>query len=669
MLKRLLARLTQRPALSEEEVRAAEPVTKTAESGEAVTGLLESGRTLHRQGNLPEAKRIYDAVLGLQPENFDALHLSGVIALQNGEFPSALALFSRAIKTCDTQADVFFNQGNALREVKQFEAAHASYSRAIELNPDDAQAFANRGLTLQALKRIDDAQADLVRAVTLDPNYANGFYFLALVLEDLGHLEEALQNYQRALQLKPDFDFLEGLQLHLKMRMCDWQGFDEACHRIELAIERGARAIAPLAWLALSSSLTSQRACAEIWRAARVAKSSQPLSRSTQRRDGRIRIGYFSADFHDHATAYLMAELFERHDRERFEFYAFSFGLETSGTMRLRLERAFENFLDVRFRSDHEIAEESRNLGIDIAVDLKGYTIESRPGIFAARAAPIQIAYIGFPGTTSADFTDYLIADPVLITPSTRIGYSEKIITLPGCYQVNDSTRPTAATTLSRADVGLPSDAFVFCSFNNNYKILPATFALWMRILREIGNSVLWMFEDNAVAAANLRTCAASHGVDPVRIISATRVPLADHLARQSMGDLFLDTFPCCAHTTASDALWAGLPIVTRSGETFASRVAASLLHAVGLEELIANDADGYYDIALNLARNRTRLDAIRTRLIRARSQSPLFNAERFARNIEAGFLSSFERYQAGLPCADIDLSRSGADQALLRQV
>jgi predicted O-linked N-acetylglucosamine transferase (SPINDLY family) len=359
-------------------------------------------------------------------------------------------------------------------------------------------------------------------------------------------------------------------------------------------------------------------------------------------------VGYFSADFSNHATLHLLAGLFEHHDRVKFEVTAFSFGPESQDPMRRRLEAACE-FIDVRERPDREVALLARERQIDIAVDLKGFTQDCRPGIFALRAAPVQVSYLGYPGTLGAPYMDYLIADRVLIPPESAQFYSEKIVYLPDSYQVNDAARVIAERVFSRAELGLPAAGFVYCCFNNNYKITPATFDGWMRILRQVPGSVLWLLEDNAGAAGNLRAAAEARGVSAARLVFAPRLPVADHLARQRAGDLFLDTLPCNAHTTASDALWAGLPLLTCLGESFAGRVAGSLLAAVGLSELITGSQAEYEALAVGLARDPGRLAGIRTRLAAQRLTAPLFNTELTTRRLEAAYEALVERHRAGL--------------------
>jgi predicted O-linked N-acetylglucosamine transferase (SPINDLY family) len=381
-----------------------------------------------------------------------------------------------------------------------------------------------------------------------------------------------------------------------------------------------------------------------------------PLVTKAAVRHERVRLAYLSADFHLHATAYLMAELFERHDRARFEVFGLSWGPDDQSAMRARLKVGVDRFVDVGAMSDRQVAEWMRDQGIDIAVDLKGFTGNNRTGIFAYRGAPLQVAYLGFPGTLGAPFIDYLIADRQVVPPRLESAYSENIVRLPDCYQVNDRKRHIADETPSRADAGLPAQGFVFCSFNNSYKIRPAMFDIWMRLLRAVEGSVLWLLGDNDAAAANLRRHAAARGVDADRLVFATRLPLDRHLARHRLADLFLDNFPVNAHTTASDALWAGLPLVTLRGETFVSRVAASLLTTVGLPELITDTLADYEALALKLATTPAMLAGLRGRLAAVRLTTPLFDTDRFRRHIESAYLTIYERHLAGAPPAGFDV-------------
>lgn len=438
------------------------------------------------------------------------------------------------------------------------------------------------------------------------------------------------------------------------MHACDWNGMDDAFAAMAHAIDTGA-AIVPFNVLATPLSAARQHHCAQSYTAARFPAQAPLAGPHTRYRHERIRLGYFSADLHNHATAYLMAELFERHDRSQFELIAFSFGPAQEDEMRSRTRQAFDQFHDVRAHSDHDIARLARELEIDIAVDLKGYTRGARPGIFAHRPAPLQVSYLGYPGTLGADYIDYLIADPVLIPPEARPHYTEKIAYMPDTYQVNDRRRAVSERATTRADHGLPADALVFCCFNNNYKITPDVFAIWMRLLAQVEHSVLWLFEANPTAMRNLRQAAEQHGIPADRLVFAHKLPQAEHLARYHHADLVLDTFHYNAHTTTSDALWVGCPVLTCIGSTFAGRVAASLLTAHCVPELITTSPQEYEAAALALARAPLRLADLRLKAIVNRDSQALFDTARFARNIESLYRQMHARHQAGQPPQHIE--------------
>ena len=400
------------------------------------------------------------------------------------------------------------------------------------------------------------------------PNFASAHYGRAVTLNEMRRAPDAVESYARALALDPDAPFLLGKLVHMKMAICDWRDFERDTQALAERTLRGDRASPPFQLLAAVDQPLLHRKAAEIYarEALPLQKALAPIGKRPRRQ--RIRVAYFSADFHDHATAVLMAELFERHDRARFELSAFSFGPYSDDPMRKRLVRSFDRFLDVRARSDREVAMLAREREIDIAIDLKGYTGDERHAIFAYRAAPIQASYVGYPGTMGVPFMDYLIADPTLIPESHQSLYAEKIAYLPRSYQPNDTKRVVAETVFTREELGLPKNGFVFCCFNNNYKIVPETFDSWMRVLQAVDGSVLWLLEDNETARANLCREAQVRGVDAKRLVFAPRMNLGRHLARQRIADLFLDTLPYNAHTTASDALWVGLPVLTLSGDS-----------------------------------------------------------------------------------------------------
>jgi protein O-GlcNAc transferase len=573
----------------------------------------------------------------------------GITLLGSGRPDAALEAFDRAVAVNPAFAPAYVNRGAALLDLQRFEDALRSFEHAILLDPASAESHVHHGNALSELGRHESALDSYERAIALKPGFAEAYYNRGDAFDELNRPAEALESFAHALRLKPGYEFLFGLWLHTKMRVCDWRNIEADFSRLAAMIERGEKT-GPFQVLATPSSLAVQKKAAETWIGARHPASNALPAISKRAASDRIRIGYFSADFQDHATSRLMAELFERHDRSRFEVTAFSFGARTSDAMRNRLLAAFDRFVEVSGLTDLEAAKQARDLEIDIAIDLKGFCKGSRTGIFALRAAPIQVNYLGYPGTMGAGYIDYLIADSTLIPPAHRQYYSERIAYLPHSYQPNDTKRRISEMIVARADAGLPQSGFVFCCFNNNYKIVPEMFDRWMRILGRVDGSVLWLLEDNAAAAVNLRAEAIARGIAPGRLVFAPRVALPDHLARHRLADLFLDTLPCNAHTTASDALWAGLPVLTCLGDTFAGRVAASLLRAIGLPELVAPTLAHYEELAVDLANDRDKLGRIRQTLDANRTKAPLFRPALLAKYIETAYATMHERYRAGEP-------------------
>jgi len=493
------------------------------------------------------------------------------------------------------------------------------------------------------------------KAIALNPDNADAYYNRGDALFDLKQHDAAIQNYDKAIALNPDCDYLYGMRLHTKMQICDWGDVDDQFAQLAAKIERNEKAVFPFAALALSGSLPLQRKAAEIW-VQDECPTSHALPKIPKRpKHNKVRIGYFSADFRNHPVSFLTAELFETHDKSKFELTAFSFGTNANDEMRKRVAAAFDRFIDVRNMSDKDVAMLARNLEIDVAVDLGGFTKGSRTNIFAMRAAPLQVSYIGYLGTMGAEYIDYLIADNTIIPGEYQKHYSEKIVYLPG-YQANDSKRRIADKEFTREELGLPRTGFVFCCFNNNYKITPGTFDSWMRILKQVDGSVLFLYAENALAAINLKKEAALRGVAPDRLVFGKRLPAPEYLARYRIADLFLDTLPYNAGTTASDALWAGLPVLTCVGEAFASRVAASLLNAIHLPELITSTQDAYEALAVELAANPERLRQIRQKLANNRLTAPLFDTALFTQHIEAAYTAMYGRYQADLPPEHISI-------------
>ncbi len=549
-----------------------------------------------------------------------------------------------------------FARASALRRARDLPSAVAAFDEAIAHKSDDASAYLGRGEALLELKRFEAAATSVQFALLLAPDVASAHFLMGEALRGLGQSESARACYERALALDPALPQARGLLWFLEMQICDWPRAAVAATALEAALARGENATPPFPMLALADAPALHRAVTE-----RFAQAVYPADEtlgaiSARPRREKIRVGYYSGDYENHPVAQLIAGVFESHDRSRFELSAFSFGRDAGDDMRGRLVKSFDRFIDARMMSDVDIARQSRALEIDIAVDLTGYTRDRRTGVFACRAAPVQVGYLGYPGTMGAPYFDYIIADKTLIPDESRAFYPEKAARLPHTYQCNDRKRAASGRGHARRALGLPESGFVFCCFNNNYKISPETFGSWARILARAPGAVLWLMEDNPQAAANLRAAAAARGLDPARLVFAPRVPTADHLTRHGAADLLLDTFPYTAHTTASDALWMGVPVLTRPGESFASRVAASLLMAIGLPELIAATVGDYEDMAVAFATGARDLAGVKAKLAANRLSTPLFDTAGVTAHLEALYQAMYDRLCAGLAPDHIDL-------------
>ena len=651
-------------------------------------GFLENER-----GHFDQAARLIGKSIDANPQFATAHNTLAISLLGLGRFEAALESCARAIALNPEFAEAHNNRGNALEGLERFEAALESYDHAIAINPTVALAHNNRGNALAGLRRYQEALESFERALALDPDYAEAHNNRGNALRAMNRFDEALESYNKALAIKsdvsgasydrkdvlnnrgnllrglkryeeaindyaelfeadPDYPFNRGALFYARAECCDWTGFERESQALSAGVRAGKPVVRPFAFFAFSDSPADQLRCAEVYVENRCPPSPKPLWTGERYDHDRIRVAYVSADFHTHPMAFLMAGLFEQHDRSRFETTAISFGAHKQGEMRARLENAFDHFFDVEDKDAAAIARLIRDLEIDIAIDRKGYTQNARPEIFAQRPAPAQAAWLAFPGTVGADYMDYILADRHVIPVDQQQYYTEKVIYLPDTYQANDSTRPIAEQTPSRAEVGLPETGFVFCSFNANYKTNPPVFDVWMRLLNQVKGSVLWLLESNAAAARNLRREAEKRGVAPERLVFAPHIDNADHLARHGLADLFLDTLPFNAHTTTSDALWAGLPVLTCLGTTFAGRVAASLLSAVGLPELITNTSEEYEALALKLARDGNALGALKSKLARNRLTHPLFDTDRMRRHVEAAYEAMWQRHQRGQPPA-----------------
>jgi protein O-GlcNAc transferase len=564
------------------------------------------------------------------------------------KFNEAKANAQKAIQIEPRNSEAFLNLGAIEKELKNFEEALKWFEQAIALKPDYAEAYSNQGNVLNELKRYSDAILSYEKAIAIKPDYAEAYSNRGNAFYELKRYSDAILSYEKALSIKGHIDWITGQLLHAKMRVCSWDGLIRIQEEISKGLLENKKVIQPFNFLPVSDNGLLNKKCSEIYCQDRFPVKLDLGSGHLHFKSEKIRIGYFSSDFRNHAVSFLTAELFELHDRSRFEIIAFSFGANDGSAMRLRVSQAFDKFVEVGEKSDREIAALARELEIDIAVDLGGYTNDSRTGIFSYRAAPVQVGYIGYLGTMGAEYFDYILADKTIIPDELQNWYSEKIAYLPS-YQANDRKRLISNKQFTREELGLPASGFVFCSFNNSYKILPKTFDSWMRILSAVKGSVLFLCADNELSKVNLMAEAEKRGIDAARIVFGERIPPESYLARYRVCDLFLDTAPYNGGTTVSDALWTGLPVLTLTGQSFAGRMASSLLKAIELHELITSSQEEYESLAIELAVNPKKLNDLKLRLINNRNTTPLFDAPLFTKNLEATYTEMYKRYHSGM--------------------
>ena len=648
-----------------------------------VKALIQRAIVYRGQRRPAQALADYDRALALKSDDVDALYNRGVVLMDMERAADALVMFDAVMPARQNDPEMLNNRGVALWNLKRPAEALASYEQALALEPSFAEVWGNRGLALRDLARHQEALASLDQVLRLSPGNAVALNSRANVLRDLKRYEEAIEDYdqavalrpdyaealinrgytkwtlkqydagladvERALALEPDYRFAKGELLHMRMYTADWRDFTRLKADVEDGVRRGQRIVQPFIFQAVATSPADARDCSRIW-----ARNKYPElgatrhDRAARKANKKIRIGYVSGEFRQQATAILMAGVYDRHTKEKFELVALDAGVSDQSPMRARLETAFDQWIDIRSMSDQEAAGVIAAAGIDILVNLNGYFGDTRMGVFAQRPAPIQVNYLGFPATLGAPYMDYIIADKIVIPESEQSFYDEQVVYLPGCYQANDDQGREMARTPSRGEAGLPDQGFVFCNFNSSYKLTPETFDSWMRILKQVDGSVLWLLESPDPYAENLRKEAEARGVAGDRLVFTPVLPTDLHLARLKLADLVLDGLPYNAHTTGSDALWAGVPLITRTGTAFAGRVATSLLEAAGLPELVTKGATDFESLAVKLAKDPAALEKLRARLAKARQSSPLFDTAAFTRNLETAYETMWQGWLAG---------------------
>jgi protein O-GlcNAc transferase len=647
---------------------------------------LQRGVLAFQAGNLAKAEAAFRKVLSKEEQQFDALHFLAIINAQRRNHTEGIRLISRALAVNPDFAEAHVNLGRMQAETGDLFGAVDSYRRAISLNPRLPMAHSNFGAVLRWLGFREEALSHAQTAITLAPDYADAWSNLGIILADLSRFDEACACFEKVLtlepanadaamgramavhsaeryaeaiscfghvlRLRPDQPYAAQHYLNSKMLLCDWSNYEEDRDRLISRVRKTSSTARPFPFVMVSSSPADQLKCAVDYMKEMVPVSIRPLAAGRIYAHDKIRLAYLSGDLREHAVAYQMAGVLEHHDRSRFEVSAVSFVSDGESDIGKRVTSAFDRVIDVSSKSDQDAAEAIRELETDIAVDMNMFTNHGRPLILARRPAPVQVSYLGFPGTTGAPYFDYLIADRMTIPTTDQPFYSEKIVCLPDSFFPNDDRRPCPAAAPARPDEGLPERGFVFCAFNQTLKLTPVLFDIWMRLLRQIDGSVLWLRKSFPESCDNLRREAEKRGVSASRLVFAKRTTMETHLARHRLADLFLDTLPYNAHTTASDALWMGLPVISCLGTAFAGRVGASLLRAAGLPELIASSLEDYEMLALKLAQQPALLAPFRERLEAGRSTSPLFDTARFTRHLEAAYTGIWERAQRGEPPA-----------------
>lgn len=659
-------------------------ITSPSESNDlAVASILNQALIHHKNNNLTEAEKLYHSILELQPTHADALHLLGLTYGQRGCHDQAISYYDQAIKQNPVFPGAYNNKGISLNSLGKYRQAAECIERSLEINPEDADAHSNLGHALSKLGDHRKAVAHLMRAVQLNPEHVNAYYNLGNAMKMANRESDAIRNYNKTLELVPNHvSALNNLgiiyrsrkqypdaircfqnalninpghsnslsQLAISLRyICDWDHFEQTRSALTQWQSSGHEAPNPFSFLMWSDDPQAQQLCARAYTKASIKTVSQPINGSPSATDTRIKVAYLSTDFREHPVAHLTAELYELHDRDQFEITAIAYGESDSSPMRKRLIDAFDHFHEAGELSDTAVAELIASKGIHIVIDLGGHTQGARLAVLARRPAPIQINYLGYIGTMGAGFIDYAMVDQFSVPVKQQQFYDEQLIHLP-CYMVTDAHREITAERITRAECGLPEDGFVFCSFNNTYKITPDIFDIWMRCLANVPDSVLWLLGDNEWAQLNLCNEAKKRNVDPARLIFAPRVTSACHLARQRLADLFLDTSPVNAGATASDALWMGLPVLSCAGKSFISRMGCSLVHAAGLPELVTESLDAYEALAIKLAQNPETLVKLRSKLLVNRKTAPLFNSHEFCKQFEAALTGVWNRWKQSLP-------------------
>lgn len=611
--------------------------------------------------NYDAAEALFKKVLTQDEANVVALYSLGVIVSKyRHDTELALGYFERACTISDNFVMAWNARGVQLQALGRYVEAGEAYKRATELDPAYAEGWMNHGILQHTLDKHVDALLAFDKVLEIEPDNPRALANRGVILTQLKQGELAIQTFRRLTEVAPDYDEAAGLLLFEQLHACDWSDFDRLCAQIVNGVRAGRRMCSTLALMSMVDSARDHFLCAQTYAKTLQSKPFPQLWQGERYEHSRIRVGYLSPDFREHPVGQLMIGIIEGHDRRGFETYAFSLGVDDGSSLRSRYQMAFEHFYDVRSQTAEQIARLVRECEIDVLVDLAGYTSDSRTGVLLHRPAPVQVNYLGYPGTMGLPCMDYIIADRYTIPEQDKQYFSEQVVTLPYTYLPTDAGLYASPTTPPRSEYGLPESAMVFCAFNHDFKINPRLFDMWMRILQRVQDSVLWLMARNESIKNNLRREAAIRGIDPARLIFASRVPeKADHLARYRLADLFLDATPYNAHTTCADALQGGLPVITYRGNAFPGRVASGLLAAAGLPELAVDSFEAYENLAVDLAHDAVRRHALRQYLLDNRSSLPLFDTLRFCRDLESAYTTMWQCQQQGQPAASFIVESS----------
>ena len=613
--------------------------------------LLEEGIKFHQKGLIDKAQTIYENILVKDPINFAALEFLGVVFFQKREYEKSLKYINKSISINPKNFRAYNNCGNIFLELKEYDKAIKNYKTAIDLNPNYAGAFYNLGMANKIISKFDIALNYYKNCIELDPNFLDAYYDCAEVFERIGNNEEALKYYEKLERLSADYPLLQSSIIHLKLKICDWKNIEQNIKKIKKDIIED-KIINPYHNLLISSSAELQQIAIKNYAQFRFPDTAVNYDNSIKSKNKKIKIGYYSSDFRSHAVGRSIVRLFECHNKKDFEIFGFYFG-KTKDSYTARISKHCDQFINTYSIADPDLIKLSRNIGIDIAIDVNGFSRNCRPKIFSGRSAPIQINYLGYLGTMGVSYIDYIVADKYTIPEKNKKFYNEKIIYLPNSFLPSDELRSISNKKYARKDFGLPDDKFIFCCFNNIVKINPEIFSLWMEILKNNEKSVLWLSSDNEIAINNLKSEAKYKGVDEKRLIFTKKLPQDDYLKLFKLADLFLDTIPYNAGATAVDSLYAGLPILTMSGDSFMSRTSGSLLNTLNMQELIVNSFDDYKNLASSIYKNNI-IDEIKAKLTKQIIDSNLFNSKVYTKNIEDAFFKILYAYQNNLKNNDI---------------